>query len=123
MALLACLDAQIDGAEAKLAQPLPDTPFAPLTTVPGWGPGMSARSDSGLRPDRLRRAVREATGQIDGAKRVAAAFARLGARKRPPTRSRQIWHSWGRSDGMEIGQDSKYACSQSCSSSPSRFTS
>jgi hypothetical protein len=39
---------------------------------------MSARSDSGLRPDRLRRAVREATGQIDVAKRVAAAFAAAG---------------------------------------------
>ena len=31
------LDAQIVAAEAKIAQLLPDTPFAPLTTVPGWG--------------------------------------------------------------------------------------
>ena len=37
LALLACLDAQIAAAEAKMAQLLPDTPFAPLTTVPGWG--------------------------------------------------------------------------------------
>jgi transposase len=37
LVLLACLDAQIDAAEVKLAQLLPDTPFAPLTTVPGWG--------------------------------------------------------------------------------------
>jgi transposase len=37
LVLLACLDAQIGAAEAKLAQLLPDTPFAPLTTVPGWG--------------------------------------------------------------------------------------
>ena len=35
--LLACLDAQIVAAEAKMARLLPDTPFAPLTTVPGWG--------------------------------------------------------------------------------------
>lgn len=37
LVLLACLDAQIAAAEAKLAQLLPHTPFAPLTTVPGWG--------------------------------------------------------------------------------------
>ena len=37
LVLLACLDAQIVAAEAKLAQLLPDTPFAALTTVPGWG--------------------------------------------------------------------------------------
>jgi transposase len=37
LALLACLDAQIAAAEARLDQLLPDTPFAPLTTVPGWG--------------------------------------------------------------------------------------
>src|SRR5215213_4907208 len=37
LVLLACLDVQIGAAEAKLAQLLPDTPFAPLTTVPGWG--------------------------------------------------------------------------------------
>jgi transposase len=37
LVLLACLDDQIAGAEAKMAQLLPDTPFAPLTTVPGWG--------------------------------------------------------------------------------------
>jgi transposase len=37
LVLLACLDAQIVAAEAKLAQLLPDTPFALLTTVPGWG--------------------------------------------------------------------------------------
>jgi transposase len=37
LVLLSCLDAQIAAAEVKLAQLLPDTPFAPLTTVPGWG--------------------------------------------------------------------------------------
>jgi transposase len=37
LGLLACLDIQIAAAEAKLVQLLPDTPFAPLTTVPGWG--------------------------------------------------------------------------------------
>ena len=37
LALLADLDVQIVAAEAKMARLLPDTPFAPLTTVPGWG--------------------------------------------------------------------------------------
>jgi transposase len=37
LGLLADLDAQIAAAEAKIAQLLPDTPFTPLTTVPGWG--------------------------------------------------------------------------------------
>jgi transposase len=37
LVILACLDAQITAADAKLAQLLPDTPYAPLTTVPGWG--------------------------------------------------------------------------------------
>jgi transposase len=36
LVLLACLDAQVAAAEVKLAQLLPDTSFAPLTTVPGW---------------------------------------------------------------------------------------
>jgi transposase len=35
--LLTDLDAQIDHAEAQMAALLPVTPFAPLTTVPGWG--------------------------------------------------------------------------------------
>ena len=35
--LLADLDAQILTAEAHIAKLLPNTPFAPLTTVPGWG--------------------------------------------------------------------------------------
>jgi transposase len=35
--LLSDLDAQIDQAEAQMAALLPVTPFAPLTTVPGWG--------------------------------------------------------------------------------------
>jgi transposase len=42
LVLLVCPDAQIVGAEAKLAQLLPDTPFAPLTTLPGWGTGRAA---------------------------------------------------------------------------------
>jgi transposase len=37
LVLLADLDAQIAAAEAKMAGLLPDTPFAPLITVPGWG--------------------------------------------------------------------------------------
>jgi transposase len=37
LVLLGCLNAQIVAAEARMAQLLPDTPFAPLTTVPGWG--------------------------------------------------------------------------------------
>jgi transposase len=35
--LLADLDGQISDAEAMMAQLLPRTPFAPLTTVSGWG--------------------------------------------------------------------------------------
>jgi hypothetical protein len=37
LVLLGCLDAQIAAAEATTPQLLPDTPFSPLTTVPGWG--------------------------------------------------------------------------------------
>jgi transposase len=37
LGLLACLDGQIAAAEAKIAKLLPDTPFAVLLTVPGWG--------------------------------------------------------------------------------------
>jgi transposase len=37
LVLLAGLDAQIGAAEAHIARLLPDTPFAPLITVPGWG--------------------------------------------------------------------------------------
>jgi transposase len=37
LGLLADLDGQIATAEAQIAHLLPETPFAPLTTVPGWG--------------------------------------------------------------------------------------
>jgi transposase len=37
VALLADLDAQITAAEAELAMLVPRSPFAMLTTVPGWG--------------------------------------------------------------------------------------
>ena len=37
LALLADLDAQITAADARLGALVPQTPFAPLTTVPGWG--------------------------------------------------------------------------------------
>jgi transposase len=37
LALLSDLDAQIVAAEAQMARLLPDTPFAPLISVPGWG--------------------------------------------------------------------------------------
>jgi transposase len=36
-ALLTDLDAQIDTADTQLGQLLPQTPFTPLLTVPGWG--------------------------------------------------------------------------------------
>jgi transposase len=38
LALLADLDAQIDAATAELARLVALSPFATLTTVPGWGP-------------------------------------------------------------------------------------
>lgn len=37
LGLLAELDGQIGAAEAEIAKLLPDTPFAVLLTVPGWG--------------------------------------------------------------------------------------
>ena len=37
LVLLTDLDAQVAAAEAELARLLPASPFAPLTTVPGWG--------------------------------------------------------------------------------------
>jgi transposase len=37
LALLASLDEQVRAAEERLAELLPQTPFAPLLTVPGWG--------------------------------------------------------------------------------------
>jgi transposase len=37
LTLLTSLDVQIDQAETRMAALLPVTPFAPLTTVPGWG--------------------------------------------------------------------------------------
>lgn len=37
LGLLSRLDEQIRAAEARLAEVLPQTPFAPLLTVPGWG--------------------------------------------------------------------------------------
>ena len=37
LALLSDLDAQILAAEAQMGRLLPDTPFAPLISVPGWG--------------------------------------------------------------------------------------
>jgi hypothetical protein len=37
LALLADLDAQVAAAEAELARLLPASPFAVLTSVPGWG--------------------------------------------------------------------------------------
>lgn len=38
LALVDDLDAQVDQATEKLARLLPQSPFAPLLTVPGWGP-------------------------------------------------------------------------------------
>jgi transposase len=37
LVLLADLDAQIESATAELCRLLPDSPFSPLLTVPGWG--------------------------------------------------------------------------------------
>ena len=39
LALLGDLDAQVDQATEQLARLLPQSPFAPLLTVPGWGCG------------------------------------------------------------------------------------
>ncbi|HEV7208309.1 MAG TPA: transposase [Mycobacteriales bacterium] len=38
LVLLGDLDTQIDAASTELARLLPDSPFCPLLTVPGWGP-------------------------------------------------------------------------------------
>jgi transposase len=38
LALLNDLDAQVDQATTELARLVPTSPFAPLLTVPGWGP-------------------------------------------------------------------------------------
>jgi transposase len=43
LALLGLLDSQIVETETRLASLLPDTPFAVLTTVPGWGVNRAAR--------------------------------------------------------------------------------
>ena len=37
LVLLANLDAQVEAAEAQLTMLLPGSPFATLTTTPGWG--------------------------------------------------------------------------------------
>ena len=37
LVLLADLDAQVAAAETKMAHLLPSSPFATLTSVPGWG--------------------------------------------------------------------------------------
>jgi transposase len=81
--LLACLDAQIVTAEAKLAQLLPDTPFAPLITVP-WGTvsaattaprsvtltagrePVSSTAASGLSPAQYESAGKRRDGNISG---------------------------------------------------------
>jgi transposase len=42
------LDAQIAAADAELARLLPVSPFAPLTTVPGWGVVRAARYGAAL---------------------------------------------------------------------------
>jgi transposase len=70
LVLLACLDAQIFAAEAKLAQLLPDTPFAPLTTVPGWGT---------VRAANYRAAVGD-PGRWPGARRASVATAASAAK-------------------------------------------
>lgn len=43
LALLGLLDRQITETETRLATLLPDTPFAVLTSVPGWGTNRVAR--------------------------------------------------------------------------------
>ena len=48
LVLLAFRDAQITAAEAKMAQLLPDTPFALLITVPGWGTVRAAKNDAAV---------------------------------------------------------------------------
>jgi transposase len=50
LVLLTCLNNQIAAAEAQMARLLPDTPFAPLTTVPGWGTVRRQLRRRGRRP-------------------------------------------------------------------------
>jgi transposase len=50
LALLADLDAQISAAEARIAALLPDTEYAVLTSVPGWGSIRAAGYAAALGP-------------------------------------------------------------------------
>ena len=50
LALLADLDAQISTAEARIAALLPDTEYAVLTSVPGWGSIRAAGYAAALGP-------------------------------------------------------------------------
>ena len=57
LALLASLDAQVTEADAELARLLPASPYATLTSVPGWGVVRAAvygaaRGDPGRHPAR-----------------------------------------------------------------------
>lgn len=98
VAMLAVLDGQIADAEARLAELLPGSPFATLTTVPGWavvrianyggalgdparwpGPRQVYRA-SGLSPMQYESAGRRRDGKIsrEGSVRLRRALVDLG---------------------------------------------
>ena len=97
LGLLAELDGQIAAAEAKIAKLLPDTPFAVLPTVPGWGtiragnygaavgdprrwPGARLYRASGLSPAQYESAGKRRDGSIsrEGSVAVRRALIDLG---------------------------------------------
>jgi transposase len=87
LGLLASLDAQVAGAETELARLIPASPFAPLTTVPGWGIVRAAaygaaRGDPGRWPGpaQLYRAAGLSPAQYESAgKRRDGAISREGS--------------------------------------------
>ena len=92
MALLASLDAQVTDAEAELARLLPASPYATLTSVPGWGVVRAAaygaaRGDPGRWPGPVQ--VYRAAGLSPAAVRVRPQAPRRrhqprGQRRAPP---------------------------------------
>ena len=73
LALLASLDAQVTGADAELARLLPASPYATLTSVPGWGVVRAAaygaaRGEPGRHPGPAQ--IYRSAGAVPGAVRV-----------------------------------------------------
>jgi transposase len=87
LALLASLDAQVADADAELARLLPASPYATLTSVPGWGVIRAAaygaaRGDPGRwpGPSRIYRAAGLSPAQYESArKRRDGAISREGS--------------------------------------------